>query len=74
MPNRGSTVRDLRWSNRIAADGDVRGFYVRSLLDNFEWVNCYSRRFRLPYTDYGTQTRIPQTSARWYRQLIAKHR
>ncbi len=58
----------------IAAGVDVRGIFVWSLLDNFEWADGYSRRFGLVYVDFGTQARIPKASARWYQQLIAAHR
>jgi len=50
---------------------DVRGYFVWSLLDNFEWADGYSRRFGLIYVEFGTQARIPKASARWYQQLIA---
>jgi len=50
---------------------DVRGYFVWSLLDNFEWADGYSRRFGLVWVDFGTQARIPKASARWYAQLIA---
>ena len=49
----------------------VRGYFVWSLLDNFEWSYGYTRRFGLIYVDYATQQRIPKTSARWYSQVIA---
>jgi beta-glucosidase len=53
------------------ADGvDLRGYFVWSLFDNFEWAEGYSRRFGLVYVDFGTQRRIPKESARWYRTLI----
>jgi beta-glucosidase len=57
----------------IQAGVDVRGYFVWSLLDNFEWADGYSRRFGLVFVDFGTQARIPKASARWYRQLIAAH-
>ena len=50
---------------------NVRGYFVWSLLDNFEWADGYSRRFGLVFVDFGTQARIPKASARWYTQLIA---
>jgi beta-glucosidase len=64
------------FSETLAAihDGvDVRGYFVWSLLDNFEWADGYSRRFGLIYVEFGTQARIPKASARWYQQLIAAH-
>jgi beta-glucosidase len=50
---------------------DVRGYYVWSLLDNFEWEWGYDKRFGIVYVDYATQRRIPKRSALWYRDLIA---
>ncbi len=54
----------------ISAGADVRGYFVWSLLDNFEWTSGYSQRFGLVYVDYATQRRIPKASARWYSDLI----
>jgi beta-glucosidase len=51
---------------------DVRGYYVWSLLDNFEWEWGYAQRFGIVYVDYRTQRRIPKRSALWYRDLIAR--
>ena len=45
---------------------DIQGFFVWSLLDNFEWAYGYSRRFGLVWLDYPTGTRIPKDSFRWY--------
>jgi len=57
--------------DRARAEGvDVRGYYVWSLLDNFEWEWGYDKRFGLVYVDYPTQRRIPKRSALWYRDLI----
>jgi beta-glucosidase len=50
---------------------DVRGYYVWSLLDNFEWEWGYDKRFGIVYVDYPTQRRVPKRSALWYRDLIA---
>ncbi len=56
------------------SDGiDLRGYFVWSFLDNFEWAEGYSKRFGIVYVDYRTQTRIPKLSALWYRDLIASH-
>ena len=54
----------------VAAGADVRGYFVWSLLDNFEWGAGYAHRFGLVYVDYPTQRRIPKASARWYANLI----
>jgi beta-glucosidase len=61
-------------SDAIAEGVDVRGYFVWSLLDNFEWALGYSRRFGLVYVDYASSERIPKASFRWYRDLIAAHR
>ncbi|MFI1971766.1 beta-glucosidase [Streptomyces cinnamoneus] len=56
---------------RALADGaDVRGYFLWSLLDNFEWAYGYSKRFGMVYVDYATQARVPKSSARWYAQLM----
>jgi beta-glucosidase len=52
---------------------DLRGYFVWSLLDNFEWAEGYGKRFGLIYVDYPTQRRIPKASAAWYRDLINAH-
>ncbi|MEE6296671.1 GH1 family beta-glucosidase [Georgenia wangjunii] len=53
-----------------AAGVDVRGYFVWSLLDNFEWAYGYSKRFGIVYVDYATGERTPKDSARWYRELV----
>nr|WP_202501803.1 GH1 family beta-glucosidase [Streptomyces sp. SID5785] len=53
----------------MQAGADVRGYFLWSLLDNFEWGYGYSRRFGAVYVDYPTGTRIPKASARWYAQV-----
>jgi beta-glucosidase len=58
----------------VAAGVPVDGYFVWSLLDNFEWAYGYSKRFGLVYVDYTTQERVPKTSFRWYRDLIAAQR
>jgi len=49
------------------------GYFVWSLLDNFEWAFGYSKRFGLVRVDYETQRRIPKASARWYSDVIASN-
>jgi beta-glucosidase len=58
---------------RAAMDAgvDVGGYYVWSLLDNFEWSEGYGPRFGLVHVDYETQRRTPRSSYAWYRDLIA---
>ncbi|MDO0927578.1 GH1 family beta-glucosidase [Streptomyces sp. TG1A-8] len=52
---------------RAIADGaDVRGYYLWSLLDNFEWAYGYGKRFGAVHVDYATLARTPKSSARWY--------
>jgi beta-glucosidase len=52
----------------------VRGYFIWSLLDNFEWAHGYSQRFGIVYVDYPTLERVPKSSYRWYRDLIAATR
>jgi beta-glucosidase len=58
----------------ISAGADVRGYFVWSLLDNFEWTAGYSQRFGLVHVDFGTQQRSPKASARWYSEFIKNAR
>jgi beta-glucosidase len=53
---------------------DVRGYFVWSLLDNFEWAFGYTKRFGVVYVDYETQQRIPKASAEWYADVAATRR
>lgn len=71
-------VARLRYlANHIAAVADARdrgvpvhGYFVWSLLDNFEWAHGYSRRFGIVHVDYATQERTPKDSAYWYSSLL----
>ncbi|MFD8259887.1 GH1 family beta-glucosidase [Streptomyces griseoluteus] len=56
-----SAVRDA-----LRDGADVRGYYLWSLMDNFEWSYGYEKRFGAVYVDYATQERTPKSSARWY--------
>jgi beta-glucosidase len=49
----------------------LAGYFVWSLMDNFEWAYGYSRRFGIVYIDYPTQRRIIKDSGYWYRDTIA---
>jgi len=60
---------------RSIEDGvDVRGYFVWSLLDNFEWAWGYDKRFGIIYVDYQSQERIIKNSGRAYASLIAANR
>ncbi|RJQ90670.1 GH1 family beta-glucosidase [Amycolatopsis panacis] len=54
----------------MVAGVDVRGYFVWSLLDNFEWSKGYAPRFGLVHVDYETQRRTPKDSFAWYRKLV----
>jgi beta-glucosidase len=51
----------------------VRGYFLWSLLDNFEWADGYSKRFGIHYVDFKTHKRTPKLSAEWYRETIARN-
>ena len=57
----------------IASGADLRGYFVWSLMDNFEWEHGYGPRFGLVHVDYATQARTPRASARWYSRVIAQN-
>ena len=54
----------------IAEGAPVRGYYVWSLLDNFEWAWGYAKRFGVVHVDYVTQVRTPKDSARFYAGVV----
>jgi beta-glucosidase len=59
---------------RAASEGvPVRGYFLWSLMDNFEWADGYTNRFGLHYVDYQTQKRTPKLSADYYREVIARN-
>jgi len=63
----------LQVHRAIAAGVPLRGYFVWSLLDNFEWAHGYGKRFGIVYVDFPTQKRIPKKSARFYARVIAKN-
>jgi beta-glucosidase len=58
----------------IAEGVPLRGYFIWTLMDNFEWAHGTSKRFGIVHTDYPTQRRRVKASGEWYRRLIAAHR
>ena len=59
---------------RATADGvPVKGYFLWSLMDNFEWADGYTNRFGLHYVDYASQKRTPKLSAGFYKEVIARN-
>ena len=58
-------------SQAVEAGVDIRGYFLWTLLDNFEWAAGYAKRFGLVHVDYETQERTPKASFGWYRDLLA---
>ena len=50
---------------------DIRGYFVWSLFDNFEWAYGFSKRFGIVHMNYQTLQRTPKTSAHFYSKVIA---
>lgn len=71
-PRRLSYIREHIIQARLAiADGvDLRGYFIWSLMDNFEWAHGFSKRFGLVYVDYPSQRRILKESGEWYARVI----
>ena len=57
----------------IERGADVRGYFVWSLMDNFEWAYGYAKRFGIVHVDYETQVRTPKDSAWWYAGVVARN-
>ncbi len=57
----------------IEHGADVRGYYLWTLLDNFEWAWGYDKRFGIVHVDLDTQVRTPKDSAHWYAGVIRDH-
>ncbi|MGW1163907.1 GH1 family beta-glucosidase [Streptomyces sp. NPDC002550] len=58
----------------MEAGVDVRGYFVWSLMDNFEWAEGYRRRFGLVHVDYETLKRTPKASYHWFRDVLRAQR
>jgi beta-glucosidase len=67
-------LRDHFIAARRAMDAGapLAGYFVWSLLDNFEWERGYTQRFGIVWVDYTTQQRIPKDSALWYKRVITE--
>jgi len=66
-------ARHIGEARRAVESGvPLRGYFVWSLLDNFEWTHGLGRRFGLVYVNFATGRRVPKTSFDWYRDLISK--
>jgi len=68
-------LRDhLAAAHRAIQNGvPLAGYFVWSLMDNFEWAKGYTQRFGIVRIDYDTQERIPKDSAFWYKETIAQN-
>lgn len=59
-------------SRAIGEGAAVTGYFVWSLLDNFEWAHGYRMRFGLVYVDFETKKRTMKDSGRWYAEVIRR--
>jgi beta-glucosidase len=60
--------------HRAIQDGaPVRGYFLWSIMDNFEWLDGFSKRLGICYTDFVTQKRTPKLSAEWYREVMRRN-
>ncbi|MDP4090500.1 MAG: GH1 family beta-glucosidase [Bacillota bacterium] len=57
----------------IEAGVNLKGYYVWSLMDNFEWAEGYTKRFGIVHVDFDTLTRTPKNSALWYSEVIREN-
>jgi beta-glucosidase len=61
-------LRELH--DAIEAGVPVKGYFLWSFMDNYEWEDGYQRRFGVVYNDFKTQKRTPKLSARWYTEVM----
>jgi len=84
VPDASGAVNDLRriaylrghlaaLHRTIQKNVPIGGYFVWSLMDNFEWALGYGKRFGLVYVDFTTQRRIPKSSFQWYSELIRRN-
>ena len=61
--------------SRAVSEGvPVKGYFLWSLLDNYEWADGYEKRFGIVYVDFETQKRTPKLSADFYKQVIRENK
>ena len=74
-PNRVDFLnRYLLELEKATEDGvEIDGYFLWTLLDNFEWRYGYTSRFGIVFVDFNTQERIPKDSAFWYKEWIEEH-
>jgi beta-glucosidase len=64
----------LMWQQRATAEGiPLKGNFVWSAMDNFEWINGYGDRFGMVHVDFKTQKRTPKLSAHWFREAARRN-
>ena len=68
----GAHIRNV--AQVVRQDVPIKGYFVWSFLDNFEWSEGYRKRFGLVYVDYPTQRRIIKDSGLWYADFIRRQR
>jgi beta-glucosidase len=74
-PRRQSYLREhfLQVYKAMQDGVDMRGYFVWSLMDNFEWGHGFTKRFGLIRVDYDTLQRTPKESAKWYAGVIREN-
>lgn len=66
--------RYLMAAHRAIHDGvNLQGYFVWSLIDNFEWAHGFTKRFGIVYVDYKTQERIIKKSGYWFKDVISEN-
>jgi beta-glucosidase len=61
-------------AHRAVSEGiPLKGYFLWSLMDNFEWADGYTKRFGIHYVDFPSQARIPKLSAEFYKEVIARN-
>jgi beta-glucosidase len=59
---------------RATSEGiPVKGYFLWSLLDNYEWADGYEKRFGITYVDFATQKRTPKLSSAFYKETIRRN-